>query len=1505
MIIKRRVLYVGIILIFALLIPMSIASATPFAYITNSGDNTVSVVDTATNLVIKTVNVGNEPNGVAVSPDGMKAYVANSGSNDISVIDTNTNAVTANLTIGKTSQGISINPAGTKVYVTNTGSGLLSQGTVSVIDIATNNITYVNVGGKNPTGIVCSPDGNKAYVAVTDDNNISIIDTGTNTVIDNVHVLVRPQGIAVSPDGKWLYVTCLIQGAPNFYVIDPATKTVVTSFIVGDNPFAVTVNPTGTKVYTASYNASDFSNDVYVINTISNNITAIVKVGEKIPIGGSTVYPPYGIAFTPDGLKVYVANYNDNNVSVLDTATNNVTTTVNVGKGPKALGQFIVPPAPLIFPDVNFSSNVTSGYAPLAVQFTDLSKNATRLIWNFGDGITSLEQNPIHTYSEAGDYEVTLIVTNGGNQSTKEMKIHVATASPTFAYITNKGTSEVPGNTVSVIDTSANKINTTIKVGQSPYGVAVSPDRKKAYVANSGSDNISIIDTNTNVVTDTINLIKLLLLTYIEPRGIAFNPAGTKVYVTNYKAGSVTIIDPAINYSNVPLGSGTTVNVGTEPIGVVVSPDGRKVYVANWGSHDVSVIDSATNNVTATVNVGPRPQGIAISPDGKNVYVTCYVYYAPNFYIIDTQTNNITSTSIGSLPFGVAVNPDGTKVYTVSWATSPGDYVGTCNLYEYDTTSKSVTDTIKLGGLYAAGVAVHPDGTKVYAVEQKDNTVYVVNTTTKNVTAIVNVGNTPMALGQFIGSSSPSSNPLSSDNNLSALSISNGNLTPTFSPDTLDYTDGVDNNVSSITITPTTEDITATITVNGTAVLSRQTSQPINLLVGANNIPVIITAQNGASKTYTITVTRAAPLSNDDDLSALRISNGTLIPTFSPGTLAYTDNVDNSVSSVTVTPTAEDMNSTITVNGTAVLSGQASQPINLNVGTNNIPVIVTTQNGTSKTYVITVTRAAPLPIAGALPFAYITNYGANTISVINTSTNKITTTVSSLNHAWGVAVNPAGTNVYVTDRNGNKVSKISTDTNTIVARINVGNGPFGVAVNNEDTKAYVTNYIDGTVSIIDTATNEIKATVNVGWNLTGVAVTPDDKIAYVALSMPNTVNGIVSVINTTTNTVVAKVVVGANPYGIAVTPNGKEVYVANSKDGTVSVIDTATNTVKATLRVGNSPTGVAITPDEKEVYVANFNDGTVSVIDTATYTVKATLYVGSGPVGVAVTPDDKMVYVACRDSNYITAIDTATNTVITKVNVGSMPVAFGQSIVPYNPPILPVADFNSNVTSGFAPLTVQFTDLSTNATSLYWDFGDGASSTDRYPVHTYPSEGNYIVNLTASNGNSVNIKTTMITVYPPVPMTYPVANFSSNVTEGYAPLSVQFTDLSANAISWNWNFGDGTNSTQQSPIHVFSAAGNYTVNLTVNNENGSSSKIGILNVTNLPVFPSCSKPPTDLNNDGLYEDINGNLRIDFKDVVAYYNNMDWISQNGVVAFFDYNHNGRIDFKDVVKLYNMI
>ena len=79
-----------------------------------------------------------------------------------------------------------------------------------------------------------------------------------------------------------------------------------------------------------------------------------------------------------------------------------------------------------------------------------------------------------------------------------------------------------------------------------------------------------------------------------------------------------------------------------------------------------------------------------------------------------------------------------------------------------------------------------------------------------------------------------------------------------------------------------------------------------------------------------------------------------------------------------------------------------------------------------------------------------------------------------------------------------------------------------------------------------------------------------------------------------------------------------------------------------------------------------------------------------------------------------------------------------------------VANFNANPTRGYAPLSVQFNDSSENATSVNWDFGDGNTSTERNPTHTYSSAGNYIVVLTVINANGMNSTFAAITVLQPL-----------------------------------------------------------------------------------------------------------------------------------------------------------
>jgi len=199
----------------------------------------------------------------------------------------------------------------------------------------------------------------------------------------------------------------------------------------------------------------------------------------------------------------------------------------------------------------------------------------------------------------------------------------------------------------------------------------------------------------------------------------------------------------------------------------------------------------------------------------------------------------------------------------------------------------------------------------------------------------------------------------SADASLRDLVVSEGELDPTFSSTTLSYTVSVENDIASLTVTPTAANANATITVDDEKVESESASSAIELAEGeVTTITIEVTAQDETTmESYTIAVNRAA--SSDASLSGLEVSASELEPAFSSTTLTYTVMVDNATTMTTVTPAARHPRATITVDGEAVESGNASSAIQLAEGAvTTITIIVTAQDGTKEeTYTIAVNRA--------------------------------------------------------------------------------------------------------------------------------------------------------------------------------------------------------------------------------------------------------------------------------------------------------------------------------------------------------------------------------------------------------------------------------------------------------------------------------------------------------------------------------------------------------------------
>ncbi len=177
--------------------------------------------------------------------------------------------------------------------------------------------------------------------------------------------------------------------------------------------------------------------------------------------------------------------------------------------------------------------------------------------------------------------------------------------------------------------------------------------------------------------------------------------------------------------------------------------------------------------------------------------------------------------------------------------------------------------------------------------------------------------------------------------------------------------------------------------------------------------------------------------------------------------------------------------------------------------------------------------------------------------------------------------------------------------------------------------------------------------------------------------------------------------------------------------------------------------------------------------------------------------------------------------------------------------VSPVADFTANITNGNAPLTVNFQDLSSNTpTAWSWSFSGGnpINSTVQNPTVIYNTPGVYNVTLTASNSAGSDTETKQSYIVVTEEVVSPVADFTANITNGNAPLTVNFQDLSSNTpTAWSWSFtgGNPTNSTVQNPTVIYNTPGVYNVTLTASNSAGSDSetKQGYVVVTEAAVSP--------------------------------------------------------------------
>ncbi|MDE3055628.1 MAG: YncE family protein [Verrucomicrobiota bacterium] len=268
--------------------------------------------------MIATIAVGNNPSGLAITPNSRFAYVANNNNNSVpngdSVSVLNLTYNTLQQTIHDSSFNgpytVTINSAGTRAYVTNSNST-----TVTIIDIATNRVIGIIDGLDGPSGFAITPDGKYAYVnnyggPITGSGNgrtVQVVDLNTNTIVGGPLVVgIAPAALAITPDGAYVYVISYIDGnlgTGTISIIRTSDNSVALNAIRGfSGPFAIAITPDGEYAYVTNFGSNNFTpvgTTISIVSLRSNTIVDTITLGIQ----------PAGVAITPDGSLAYVSNY--------------------------------------------------------------------------------------------------------------------------------------------------------------------------------------------------------------------------------------------------------------------------------------------------------------------------------------------------------------------------------------------------------------------------------------------------------------------------------------------------------------------------------------------------------------------------------------------------------------------------------------------------------------------------------------------------------------------------------------------------------------------------------------------------------------------------------------------------------------------------------------------------------------------------------------------------------------------------------------------------------------------------------------------------------------------------------------------------------------------------------------------------------------------------------------------------------------------------------------------
>jgi YVTN family beta-propeller protein len=297
-----------------------------FAYVTNGGSNTVTVLDLVNLRQDRVLQVGVEPTGVTANPRRNEVYAVNSGSASVSVIDAEKNRVVATIPVHRRPYFIDVDSAGRRAYVANSGSN-----NVSVIDLDKRREVGAIGVGEAPGLARISPDGGSLVVTNRASSSVSVVDPSKFKVRAVFTGCPQATDAVILPDSSKAFVACsgghqvmAIGLARPASTIDSEHSDRLLSFLdVGKTPVHLALKPDGGEIF-----VSNFDSD-----SISEIATGTNEVGGAYLVGA---HPSHGIV-SADNAFLWISNFNADSIGVYSIDDGRLINTVHVGGGPDAL----------------------------------------------------------------------------------------------------------------------------------------------------------------------------------------------------------------------------------------------------------------------------------------------------------------------------------------------------------------------------------------------------------------------------------------------------------------------------------------------------------------------------------------------------------------------------------------------------------------------------------------------------------------------------------------------------------------------------------------------------------------------------------------------------------------------------------------------------------------------------------------------------------------------------------------------------------------------------------------------------------------------------------------------------------------------------------------------------------------------------------------------------------------------------------------------------------------